>query len=57
MLAWTLPMNASGELLVQDVPLVAAVVVLGPRCRDLGVDPRGGHAGLDELAALDLGVA
>ena len=43
--------------MVQDVPLVAAVVVLGPRCRDVGVDPRGVHAGLDELAALDVGVA
>ena len=30
---------ALSELLVQDVPLVAAVVVLGPRRRDVGVDP------------------
>ena len=48
---------AVSELLIQDVPLVAAVVVLGPRRRDVGVDLCGVHAGLDELAALDMGVA
>ena len=39
------------------MPLVAAVVVLDPRCRDVGVDPRGVHAGLGELPTLDVGVA
>ena len=39
------------------MPLLAAVLVLGPRRRDVGVDHRGVHAGLDELAALDVGVA
>ena len=48
---------ALGELLVQDVPLVPAVVVPRPRCRDVGLDHRVVHAGLDELAALDMGVA
>ena len=48
---------AQGELLVQDVPLVAAVVVLGPRHCDVGVDLRVFHAGLNELPALDVGVA
>ena len=43
--------------MVQDVPLVAAVVVLGPRRRDVGVDPPVVHTGLDKLAALDMGVA
>ena len=46
-----------GELLVQDMPLVAAAVVLGPRCCDVGVDPGRVHASIDELAALDVGVA
>ena len=39
------------------VPLVAAVVAPGPGYRDVGVYLRGVHAGLDELAALDVGVA
>ena len=48
---------ALGELLVQDVPLVAVVVVPGPRRGDVGVDVSGVHAGLDELTALHIGVA
>ena len=39
------------------MPLVAAVVALGPRYRDVGVDLRGVHAGTDELATLHIGVA
>ena len=48
---------SQGELLVQDVPLVAAVLVLGAQCRDVGVDVGGVHVGLDELTALYLGGA